>query len=227
MDFLTGRTNDLSTSKNTSAQKTTFMVSFITMINLMTILLFLLNWCQILICFIRAIFMSTIAQAIEITALRSQLSLFQEQVLNHKIPKPKPTPAFHQLWVVFSKLWPVWKTSLIIVKPETVIGWHCKAFKLYWLWKSKPRGRPKISQTTIALIKRIHKENPLWSPERIHDQLINLGITDAPAPNTIAKYFPAIRKPSAENVTIMEVFSCQSQNKHLGDGFLYCSYFVL
>ena len=142
--------------------------------------------------------MSTIAQAIEITALRSQLSLFQEQVLNHKILKPKPTPAFRQLWVVISKLWPDWKSSLIIVKPETVIGWHRKTFKLYWLWKSKLRGRPKISQATIALIKRIHKENPLWSPERIHDQLINLGVTDAPAPNTIAKYFPVTRKPPSE-----------------------------
>jgi putative transposase len=50
----------------------------------------------------------------------------------------------------------------------------------------------------IALIKRIHQENPLWSPERIHDQLINLEITDAPAPNTIAKYLVFIRKPPSE-----------------------------
>jgi hypothetical protein len=41
---------------------------------------------------------------------------------------------------------------------------------------------------TIALVKRIHKENPLWSSERIHDQLVNLGITDTPVFNTIAKY---------------------------------------
>jgi putative transposase len=47
-------------------------------------------------------------------------------------------------------------------------------------------------KATIALIKHIHKENPLWSPERIHDQLINLGITDAPAPNTVAKYLSSV-----------------------------------
>ncbi len=64
--------------------------------------------------------------------------------------------------------------------------------------KSKPHGRPSISRTTIALIKRIYKENPLWSPERIHDQLINLGITDVLAPNTIAKYLPSIRRPPGE-----------------------------
>jgi hypothetical protein len=56
----------------------------------------------------------------------------------------------------------------------------------------------KPTLTTIALIKRIHKENRLLSPERIHDQLINLGITNALAPNTIVKYLPSIRKPPSE-----------------------------
>ena len=168
------------------------------MINLKTIRLFLRDWYQILICLLKTTLKSRIAKDLEIIALRSQLSLMQEQILNHKIPKPKPTPAFRQLLVLISKLCSNWRSFIMIVKPETVIGWHRTAFRFYWTRKSKPRGRPKISKTTIALIKRIHKENPLWSPERIHDQLINLGITDAPAPNTIAKYFPGIRKPPTE-----------------------------
>jgi transposase InsO family protein len=86
----------------------------------------------------------------------------------------------------------------MIVKPETVISWHRQASRFYWSRKSKLRGRPAISRTTIALIKRIHQENPLWSPERIHDQLINLGITDVPAPNTIAKYLRSPRKSPNE-----------------------------
>jgi len=48
------------------------------------------------------------------------------------------------------------------------------------------------------MIKRVHRENPLWSPERIHDQLVALGLTDVPAPNTIAKYLPNTRKPPRE-----------------------------
>lgn len=137
--------------------------------------------------------LSTLKQ--ENIALRSQLALFQQQILNHQCPKPKPTPAFRQLWVLISKLCPHWKSFLMVVKPETVISWHRKAFRFYWCRKFKPRGRSTISQSTIALIKQIHRENPLWSPERIHDQLINLGIIDVPAPNTIAKYFPLTRKP--------------------------------
>jgi len=35
-------------------------------------------------------------------------------------------------------------------------------------------------------------------PEKINEQLVNLGITDAPAPNTIAKYIPNIRKNTTD-----------------------------
>jgi len=131
-------------------------------------------------------------------ALRSQLSLFQQQSLNHKTPKPRVNAAFRQLWVILSKVFPKWKSSLFIVKPETVIGWHKKAFKFYWMLKSQKSGRPKISRQTIALIKRIHKENPLLSPEKRYERLIDLAITDAPCPNTISKYIPKLRKSPSE-----------------------------
>ena len=29
-------------------------------------------------------------------------------------------------WVVLSRLWSGWREILVIVKPETVIGWHRK-----------------------------------------------------------------------------------------------------
>jgi transposase InsO family protein len=101
---------------------------------------------------------------------------------------------FRQLWVLLSKFLPKWKDILIVARPETVMRWHKTAFKLYWQKKSKKTGRPKISPATIALIKRIHKENPLLSPEKIHEKLVALNIVDAPAPNTIYKYIPQIRK---------------------------------
>ena len=92
-----------------------------------------------------------------------------------------------------------WKgVFLIIVKPETVIKWHRTAFKFYWKKKSKIKGRPKISPATISLIKKIHKENPVLSPEKIHEKLHILGIENPPAPNTIAKYLPSTRKPPSE-----------------------------
>lgn len=94
-----------------------------------------------------------------------------------------------------AKVYAAWDAVLTLVKPATVIGWRKTAFKLYWKSKSKKIGRPKISSEAIALIKRIHKDNPLLSPEKIHELLVSLGVTNAPAPNTISKYFPSTRKP--------------------------------
>ncbi|HAH86661.1 MAG TPA: integrase, partial [Armatimonadetes bacterium] len=111
------------------------------------------------------------ALVLENLALRSQLALFDHQILAKKLPKPMPKPAFRQLWVFLSKYWADWQSALMIVKPETVIRWHRTAFRWYWARKSEPCGRPIISRSTIAHIKRIHRENPLWSAERLHDQM--------------------------------------------------------
>lgn len=169
------------------------------MICFTSVVLFVKNWFKVLAGIIRTGFLSSLEKDIEIAALRSQLSICHQQIINHKIQKPRPTPAFRQLWVLISKLSREWKSYLMIVKPETVIGWHKKAFKFYWMKKSKKLGRPEISPATIALIKRIHKENPLLSPEKIHERLIDLSVIDAPSPNTIAKYIKDIRKPSTAN----------------------------
>lgn len=135
---------------------------------------------------------------LENIALRSQLALYQHRFEKQNLPKPQPTPAFRQLWVILSRYLVNWKSHLVLVKPETVIKWHRTAFKLHWKRKSRKTGRPKISQETIKLIKQVHQENPLLSPEKIHEKLSLLGIEKPPAPNTIAKYIPSIRKSPTE-----------------------------
>jgi hypothetical protein len=32
----------------------------------------------------------------------------------------------------------------MVVKPETLIRWHRKGFRLWWRWKSRAPGRPPI-----------------------------------------------------------------------------------
>ncbi len=168
------------------------------MIDFKAIFLYFNNWFQIVACFFQTRLMSDISKDMEILALRSQLAIVQQNILNRKMPKPLFNPAFRQLWVLLSKTFPNWKSSLILVKPETVIGWRKKAFKIFWTIKSRKPGRPKISAETIALIRTIHKENPLLSPEKIYERLIDLAITNVPAPNTIAKYIHNIRKTPTE-----------------------------
>jgi transposase InsO family protein len=142
--------------------------------------------------------MTATEKNLEILALRSQLSLYLQQVENKKIPKPRSTPTFRQLWVILSKTYTNWRFVLKSFVPDTVIGWHHTAFKAYWTKKSKKLGRPKVSAETIALIKRIHEENKMLSPEKIHEMLVSMNVVDPPAPNTIAKYFPSTRKPPTE-----------------------------
>jgi hypothetical protein len=53
------------------------------------------------------------------------------------------------------------------VKPGTVVGWHRAGFRLYWRWRSRPRGgRPKITEEIRVLIQRLAQENQGWgAPE--------------------------------------------------------------
>ncbi len=82
---------------------------------------------------------------------------------------------------------------MIIVKPATVIGWHKKGFKCYWKWKSRRVGRPNINWELIKFIRRMQKENPTWSAQRIQGKLDKLGFSICE--NTVAKY---MRKPKTD-----------------------------
>jgi putative transposase len=74
------------------------------------------------------------------------------------------------------------------MQPKTVLKWHDRAFRLWWRWKSRSKGgRQPISQEMRPLIRRLSRENVLWSAERIHGHLVLLGF-DPPCPDTIRKY---------------------------------------
>ena len=94
--------------------------------------------------------------ALENLALRQQLA-----ILHRKSKRPKLRKADRAFWVALCGLWLDWQNALILVKPETVIGWHRKGFRLYWTWKSRNRGgRPPIDREIRTLIRRIASENP-------------------------------------------------------------------
>jgi transposase InsO family protein len=146
-----------------------------------------LNYCA---SWVAAVFQSKQDLATEVVALRSQLALYQQMVAKQNLPKPRSTPAFRGLWVLLSKYWPKWQDAICLVKPETVMRWHRAGFRIFWRYKSRRKvGRPTVSTEMRRLIRKIAAENPLWSPERIHDQLVSLGY-DPPSPNTIRKYLP-------------------------------------
>ena len=88
--------------------------------------------------FLKAAFRSRSGASAEILFLRKQLAFYQE----HQIRPRRLTDAARFSLVFWSRLFD-WKEALVIVKPETLIGWHRKGFKLFWKWKCRV-GRPRL-----------------------------------------------------------------------------------
>ena len=76
---------------------------------------------------LRGLAQSRAALHLEVLALRHQL-----QVLQRSRPRClRLAKADRWLWSWLSRSWTGWRTALVIVKPETVIGWHRQGFRLF------------------------------------------------------------------------------------------------
>jgi putative transposase len=135
----------------------------------------------------RGFFRSRTAIALEILALRQQLA-----VLKRKRPRPRLSPLDRLFWTALRTTWSRWRDALVIVTPETVVGWHRAGFRLYWRWKSRPRGgRPRVSPEVRALIRRLAQENAGWGAPKIHGELQKLGFVLSE--RTVARYLSRTR----------------------------------
>lgn len=121
----------------------------------------------------------------ENVVLRMQLAYYKRLVEKNNLSKPRTSIAHQQFWVLLSKNYKFWHKLPLDVTPRTVKNWHKTAFRKHWWKKSKPLGRPKISNKTKELIKSIHSKNPLMSAEKIHELLINMNYTEVPCANKI------------------------------------------
>ena len=110
--------------------------------------------------------------AAEIVALRHQIAMLQRSSPRRlRLKQPD-----RLLWILLSRLWPGWRRWVYIVKPDTVIRWHRRAFARYWTWKSRRRaGRPAVAAAIRDLIQRLSRANGLWGAPRIHGELLKLA----------------------------------------------------
>ena len=67
-------------------------------------------------------FRSRAALHLEVLALRHQLT-----VLQRSVKRPKLNAVDRFLWAWLAYVWRDWRSALVIVQPETVIGWHRKS----------------------------------------------------------------------------------------------------
>ena len=118
--------------------------------------------------------------------LRKQLALSQER-------KSKPRRADDSTrWLMsFLSRWFDWRNALVVVKPEILIRWHRKGFRLFWRWKSRRIGRPRVPKDLQALIRQMPAENSTWGEERIANELkLKLGIRVSP--RTVGRYLAQV-----------------------------------
>ena len=58
------------------------------------------------------------------------LALHQQLiVLNRSIKRPQLKTKDRLFWIILYLFWRNWQESLIVLKPETVVGWHKEGFK--------------------------------------------------------------------------------------------------
>jgi transposase InsO family protein len=127
----------------------------------------------------------------EILYLRQQLI-----VLKRSAPaRPRLKAADRLIFICLYRLFPSLLDASIIFKPETLLRWHRRGFRLFWRWKSRRRiGRPALPADIRSLVQRISRENLLWGAPRIHGELLKLGIEIAQS--TVAKYIVRCGPPS-------------------------------
>ena len=143
--------------------------------------------------FLKTLTLPASADRVFADAIRHQL-----QVLERTRPRRvRLTRSDRLLWVWLSGVWRGWRTAVVIVKPETVLAWHRRGFRLLWTWKSRHRpGRPAVPADVRALIRTMSVMNPLWGAPRIHGELLKLGIDICEA--TVAKYMARRQRPPCQ-----------------------------
>ena len=121
--------------------------------------------------------------------LRKQLAFYQERNI-----RPQRLTDSARITLLFWARWFDWRNALVVVKPETFIGWHRWAFQRLWRWKSRG-GRPQLPRGLRALIAEMVLENPTWGEARISSELaLKLGILVSA--RTVRAYWPEDRNPN-------------------------------
>jgi hypothetical protein len=137
-------------------------------------------------------FRSRLALQAEILALRHQLNVLRRSAG----ARSRLRTSDRVLWVWLSRLWSDWRSALLIVKPETVIRWHRRGFRLYRRWKSRRPGRPDTQQEVRELLRKMGVSNPTWGAPWVHAELLKLGIDVSQS--TVSKYMVRPRRPPSQ-----------------------------
>jgi putative transposase len=148
--------------------------------------------------------------------LRKQLAFYGE-----RRRKPRRLDDATRLTLVVLARFVEWRRLLTVVQPETLLRWHRQAFRLFWRWKSRRRGRPRLPTHLQELIAEMTRANRTWGEERIAAELL-LKLGMSVSPRTVRRYM-ARPVPSGRGVRT-QIWSTFLRN-HARE-VLACDFFV-
>ena len=100
------------------------------------------------------------AKEVEILVLRHELEVLRRQ---HR--RPRSEPADRAWLATLSRLVPRARWPVVMVGPETLLGWHRRLVGRRWTFG--PQGSATAAAQLQRLIVRIASENPTWGYQRI------------------------------------------------------------
>jgi putative transposase len=95
---------------------------------------------------VRSLVRARAALHVEVLALRHQIQVLERS----RRPRVRLTAVDRLAWVWFSRIWSEWRAALVLVKPDTVLAWHRRGFRLFWTWKSRVIRAGRAYRSTSA-----------------------------------------------------------------------------
>jgi transposase InsO family protein len=121
--------------------------------------------------------------------LRKQLAMYVERQV-----KPQRADDTTRITLAALSRLVNWRELLVVVKPDTLIRWHRKSFRLFCRWKSKRPGRSRVPTNLQQLIAEMAAANRTWGEERIAAELlVKVGVHLSP--RTVRRYMPRRTPP--------------------------------
>ena len=121
---------------------------------------------------------------------RHQLIILQRQVKH-----PRLSNRDRLRLLLLASATPFWRQALLIVQPDTLLRWHRQLFRPALAPQVQTQdAASRITPETIALIRQMGTENGTWGAERIHGELLKLGVRVSK--RTIQRYLPPKTAPA-------------------------------
>jgi len=144
----------------------------------------------------------------ELLLLRHELGVFRRSV-----KKPRLRMWDRMILSALAMRLPHSKWNALIVRPETVLGWHRALVRRKWAAYSRRGrpGRPRMPAECRQLILRLAKENPSWGYLRIRGELLKLGsrgLADCDQEPASSEWHPDVATPLETELAKVPAGAC-------------------